>query len=160
MWHLAHAMRKEAAHRHKEPMGGKYSLAAEKWDTVRDSGTVTLLWGGYKSLCGMLRTAMHTGWKRNTTDSWASKYNNFRETKMNPENVVFCVLKTQVNWTLVRCLLVRNRKIRIQIKAYKRKKSVSNISLPCRENGFRYSSAERKITGLIFRIFPCDLVAR
>jgi hypothetical protein len=36
-------MRKEAAHRHKEPMGGKYSLAAEKWDTVRDSGTVTLL---------------------------------------------------------------------------------------------------------------------
>ena len=103
---------------------------------------------------------MHTGWKRNTTDSWASKYNNFRETKMNPENVVFCVLKTQVNWTLVRCLLVRNSKIRIQIKAYKRKKSVSNISLPCRENGFRYSSAERKITGLIFRIFPCDLVAR
>ena len=79
---------------------------------------------------------------------------------MNPENVVFCVLKTQVNWTLVRCLLVRNSKIRIQIKAYKRKKSASSISLPCRENGFRYSSAESKITGLIFRIFSCDLVAR
>ena len=67
---MAHAMRKETAHRHKEPMGGEDSLAAEKWDTVRDSGTVTLLCVGYKSLCGMLRTAMHTGWKRNTTDSW------------------------------------------------------------------------------------------
>ena len=31
--------------------------------------------------------------------------------------------------------------------AYKRKKSASSISLPCRENGFRYSSAESKITG-------------
>lgn len=40
------------------------------------------------------------------------------------------------------------------------KKSASSISLPCREKGFRYSSAESKITGLIFRIFPCDLVAR
>ena len=79
---------------------------------------------------------------------------------MNPENVVFCVLKTQVNRVPVRCLLVRNSKIRIQIKAYKRKKSASSISLPCRENGLRYSSAESKITGLIFRIFPCDLVAR
>ena len=42
---------------------------------------------------------------------------------MNPENVVFCVLKTQVNWTLVRCLLVRNSKIRIQ-KKEKRKQHI------------------------------------
>ena len=47
---------------------------------------------------------------------------------MNPENVVFCVLKTQVNWTLVRFLLVRNSKIRIQIKAYKRK---AQATYPC-----------------------------
>ena len=66
-------MRREAAHRHKEPMGGEDSLAAEKWDTVRNSGTVTLLCVGYKSLCGMLRTAMHTGWKRNTTISGRQK---------------------------------------------------------------------------------------
>ena len=31
---------------------------------------------------------------------------------------------------------------------------------PAGENGFRYSSTESKITGLIFRIFPCDLVVR
>ena len=159
MWHLAHTMRKEVAHRHKEPLGGEHSLAAEKWDTVRNSGTVTQLWVGYKSLCGMLRTAILVGSAiqqipglQNTTISGRQKWI--------PENVVLCVLKTQVNWALVRCLLVRNSKIRIQIKAYKRKKSASGISLPCRENGFRYSSAERKITGLIFRIFPCDLVAR
>jgi hypothetical protein len=81
--------------------GGEHSLAAEKWDTVRDSGTVTLLCVGYKSLCGMLRTAMHTGWKRNTTDSWASKYNNFRETKMNPGKC--CTLRIENTGELGAC---------------------------------------------------------
>lgn len=49
----------------------------------------------------MLRTAMHTGWKRNTTDSWASKYNNFRETKMNPGNC--CTLRIENTGELGAC---------------------------------------------------------
>ena len=44
-------------------------------------GNAALRW-----LQKFMRNAPHsnTGWKRNTTDSWASKYNNFREKKMNP----------------------------------------------------------------------------
>ena len=52
-------------------------------------------------LCGMLRTAMHTGWERNTTDSWASKYNNFRETKMNPGKC--CTLRIENTGELGAC---------------------------------------------------------
>ena len=155
IWHMLCVKKLHTAIR---TYGGEHSLAAEKWDTVRDSGTVTLLCVGYKSLC---ECSAQQYWLEAQYNRFLGfKYNNFRETKMNPGKVVLCVLKTQMNWVLVRCLLVRNSKIRIQIKAYKRKKSASSISLPCRENGFRYSSAESKITGLIFRIFPCDLVAR
>ena len=45
----------------------------------------------------MLRTAMHTSWKRNTTDSWA----NFRETKINPGKC--CTLRIENTRELGAC---------------------------------------------------------
>lgn len=61
-------------------------MAAEKWDAVRNSGTVTLhemvtkAYGECSTrqciLVGIILVL------RNTTDSGASKYNNFREIKL------------------------------------------------------------------------------
>ena len=62
-------------------------------------GNAALRW-----LQKFMRNAPHsnaTGWKRNTTDSWASKYNNFRETKMNPGKC--CTLRIENTGELGTC---------------------------------------------------------
>ena len=111
-------------------------MAAEKWDAVRNSDTVTLhemvtkAYGECSARqCILVGIALRSAIQQipglqNTTISGRQKYT--------PEIVVLCILKTQVNRALVQCLLVRNSKIRIRIKAYKWWENASSISLPCR----------------------------